>query len=106
MKPPVAARPKACSSWFSSPQVTPPSTRAVRATGSIRTDFMRERSMTRPPSHIELPATLWPAPRTATSSSCERAKFTALITSATPAQRTIKSGRRSIIALKILRAVS
>src|SRR6516164_2391498 len=84
----------------------PPSTRAMRVTGSIRTDFIDERSITRPPSQSEVPATLCPVPRMATKRPCERAKFTAPITSATPAQRTMKSGRRSIIALWILRAAS
>ena len=50
--------------------------------------------MTTPPSHVEKPATLWPPPRTASGRSLLRAKPTAAITSATPAQRTITAGRR------------
>ena len=56
---------------------------------------MSPRSMTRPSSHDENPATLWPPPRTASGRLLLRAKPTAAITSATPAQRTITAGRRS-----------
>ena len=47
-----------------------------------------------PSSHVEKPATLWPPPRTAIGRSLLRAKPTAAITSAAPAQRTISAGRR------------
>jgi hypothetical protein len=59
-----------------------------------------------PPSQVPLPATLWPPPRTATSRSWARAKRTAATTSATPAQRAINAGRRSIEAFQTLRASS
>ena len=59
-----------------------------------------------PPSPTALPATLCPPPRTATASPCARAKFTASITSAAPAQRAITSGRRSIIPFQMRRAPS
>ena len=43
--PPVVARPNACVSRSSSRHSTPPSARAVRATGSTRMPFIGERSM-------------------------------------------------------------
>ena len=49
-----------------------------------------------PRSTTALPATLWPLLRIETSKLCVRAKLTALMTSAVPAQRTIKEGLRSI----------
>src|SRR5207253_2196950 len=45
--------------------VTPPPARARRLSGSTSTVFMRERSRTNPPSHVENPAKLYPPPRTA-----------------------------------------
>ena len=50
--------------------------------------------MTMPSSQVENPATLCPPPRTAIVRSLLRAKPTAAITSAAPAQRTISAGRR------------
>src|SRR5262245_39104467 len=67
---------------------------------------MRERSIRMPPSQTQVPATLCPAPRMAMSNFCVRAKLTAAITSATPAQRAISPGRLSIIPLKTFRASS
>ncbi len=43
--------PKACASRSNSPSVTPGSTRAVLANGSMRTDFIGVRSIITPPSH-------------------------------------------------------
>jgi hypothetical protein len=60
---------------------------------------MRHRSITTASSAVPKPGTLCEPPRTARSSWFSRAKFTAATTSSTPAQRTITSGRRSIIAL-------
>ena len=85
---------------------TPGSARAMRATGSIRTLFMRDRSMTMPPSQTEWPATLWPPPRTARSRPCVRAKLTDAITSAVPAHLTINPGRLSIDPFHTCRASS
>ena len=78
-----------------------------RATGgSTDTARIAERSMTTPPSHTAVPATLWPPPRTAISRSWSRAKRTAATTSATPVQRAMQAGWRSIAPFQILRAVS
>jgi hypothetical protein len=100
------ARPKACASRSNSPRVTPGSTRAVRAAGFTRTDFIGDRSSIRPLSHTALPAMLCPPPRTESSSRCSRANPTARITSAAPAARTMTAGLRSIIAFQIVRASS
>ncbi len=67
---------------------------------------MGERSITIPPSQVENPATLWPPPRTATTSRCSRANRIAAITSSTDVQRTIIAGRRSAIAFHTIRARS
>ena len=50
----------------------------VCAAASTRTDFISDRSISRPPSQTALPAMLWPPPRTASSRSCSRANLTAL----------------------------
>jgi hypothetical protein len=55
---------------------------------------------------LALPAMPWPPPRTASGNPCVHAKPTAAITSALPAQRASKAGRRSIIAFQIRRASS
>ena len=102
MMPPGTASPKAWVAWSTSPQVHPPSARTVRFFGSTRTPFMRDRSMTSPSSHTPKPGALWLPPRTASVSSFSRAKFTALMTSLTLAHRTMKRGRRSIIAVVYL----
>ena len=62
--------------------------------------------MTTPSSHTAVPATLWPPPRTAISRSRSRAKRTAATTSATPVQRAMQAGRRSIAPFQIERASS
>jgi hypothetical protein len=73
--------------------VAPPATVAVRASASTVTACIRRRSTTRPPSASALPATLWPPPRTPITRPVRRPKR-------------IAAGRRSIIALKIVRASS
>ena len=104
--PPVLARPKAWVSRLYSPQVRPASARAVRPTGSTRTLFIGDRSIISPPSQTALPVMLWPPPLTETSSRWSRAKRTAAMTSAGPAQRAINAGRRSIMPFQTLRASS
>ena len=73
MMPPVVASPKACVAWLKSPQVAPPSARAVRFAASTRTPRMPPRSMTTPSSQVPKPGTLWLPPRTARSSPFSRA---------------------------------
>jgi hypothetical protein len=73
---------------------------------SRRVPRMGERSITRPSSHRACPATACPPPRTAAASSRSRAKRTAAITSATPVQRAMSAGRRSICPFQIFRAWS
>ena len=104
--PPVTASPNACVSWSKSAHVQPPSATAVRRAGSTRTLVMADRSMTMPPSQVEKPGSECPPPRTATSRFSLRAKSTARMTSATPAQRTISAGRRSWAPFQIARASS
>ena len=99
MMPLGVTRPYSCATRSTSPQVAPPWTRMVWATGSMRTSRMRLRSMTRPSSHMESPAPLWPPPRMATVRSLVRAKFTAATTSSASAHRTMNRGYRSIIPL-------
>ena len=65
MMPLGVASPNAWVAWSTSPQVQPPSTRTVRAAGSTRMPFIRDRSMTRPSSQVPRPAPLCPPPRTA-----------------------------------------
>jgi hypothetical protein len=98
--------PKACVSRSKSDSSAPGSTRATRAIGSTRTDFIADRSIIRPPSQAALPAMLWPPPLTASRSWCSRAKFTARMTSAAPAARTIAAGRRSIMPFHNVRDTS
>jgi hypothetical protein len=86
------ARPKACVSRSNSPPSTPGSARTVRAMGSTRMLFMRDKSSIRPPSQTALPAILCPPPRIETRRSCARANCTAAMTSAAPAQRAISAG--------------
>jgi hypothetical protein len=69
-------------------------------------DFKPPRSITMPSSQVLSPEKLWPPPRTAVTSPRSRAVFTAATTSAVLAQRAIRAGRRSIIALKTRRASS
>jgi hypothetical protein len=62
----------------------------------MRMPFIGPRSMTMPPSQTERPGKLCPPPRTATGIPLVLAKRTAARTSATPAQRAITTGERSI----------
>jgi hypothetical protein len=94
--PPVVARPNAWVAWSSSPHSTPPSTFALRASGSTRMPFISPRSITIPPSQTDSPGKLWPPPRTATGSPLRRANATAATTSSNFAQRAIRAGERSI----------
>ena len=66
--------------------------------------FIRDRSITNPPSQTQVPGKLWAPPRTDTSRVWSRAKVTALRTSATPTGRQIRPGRRSILAFQTWRA--
>ena len=81
MMPPVVARPNGYVASLKSPQVAPPSARAVCVAGSTRTPRMPDRSITTPSSQVPKPGTLWPPPRTARSRPFSRAKSTAAITS-------------------------
>ena len=105
-RPPVVARPKACVSASSSPQLTPAWTRAVFFFGSTRMAFRLRVSITIPPSAIEKPATEWPPPRIASGAPLRRARPTARITSAVPAGRKIVAGLRSNMPLKTARVSS
>ena len=49
-----------------------------------------------PPSHVHRPGKLWPPLRTAEGGARSRANRTAAMTSATPVQRAMSAGRRSI----------
>ena len=90
----------------SSLQRTPAWARALRPTGSISTYFISERSMTRPPSQTAALATLCPPPRTAATSSCSWAKWTAATTSIVSQQSAMIAGRRSMRPFQTLRAAS
>src|SRR5262245_56534255 len=104
--PPVVARPCAWVSWSTSPHRAPPWTWAMRPAGSTVTARIADRSITIPSSHVAVPATLWPPPRTAISRSRWRAKRTAAATSAVPRQRATNRGRRSMVAFHTTRASS
>ncbi len=58
MMPPVVARPNGWVAALKSPQVAPPSARAVEDDGSTRTARMPDRSITTPSSHVPNPGTL------------------------------------------------
>src|SRR3954468_20302883 len=64
------------------------------------------RSMTIPPSQTDAPGKLCPPPRTAMTRSFCLANLTAAMTSATPAQRAIRAGERSIDPFQTLRPSS
>ena len=100
----VVASPWVCVWRSNSPNVSPGWARAVRLSGSTRMPFICERSIIKPPSHTQLPAMLWPPPRTATASSCSRAKRTLRTTSLASAHRAIRAGRLSISRFQIMRA--
>ena len=59
-----------------------------------------------PPFVTARPATLWPPPRTETSSPASRAAASAATTSAAPCARTITPGRLSMRPLWTARAAS
>ena len=74
-----------------------------RATGSTRIPFMRERSSIRPPSQTALPGHVVSRRRGRRGGARGRGRSsTAAMTSATPAQRTISAGWRSIMAFQSL----
>ena len=99
-KPPIAYRVVASSRYAIGAHVGRGSLRLVL------TDFIGDRSMRSPPSPTALPAILWPPPRTEMARSCATANRMARTTSAAPAQRTTRSGERSIIAFQMVRASS
>jgi hypothetical protein len=78
----------------------------MRSTGSTDTARIADRSITIPSSHTAVPATLWPPPHTAISTSPARAKRTAAATSAGQPQRAINRGRRSTMPFHTARASS
>lgn len=67
---------------------------------------MSERSISKPASIADRPATECPPPRTATSSPCSRANRTAAITPAVPRQRRTSAGRFLYMPFQIRRASS
>jgi hypothetical protein len=90
--PPVTASPACWVCASSSPHSRPGWAQATRAAASSRTAFIGDRSMTRPPSHVPVPAMLCPPPRTAISRSLSRAKRTEATTSAASTHRTTAAG--------------
>ncbi len=92
--PPTPASLNSCALRSKSHQVAPPSTRAVRRSGSTRTPRSWPRSMTRSPSAVEWPAALCPPPRMAGVQPPSRAKVTAAATSAGVAGRMTSAGRK------------
>ena len=104
--PPVVASAKAWVSRSSSFHSTPPWAVAVRAAGSTRMPFIGLRSMTIPPSLVPYPGALCPPPRTDTTKPCSTANASARWTSATPRQRAIRAGRRSMLPFHTRRAAS
>jgi hypothetical protein len=67
-RPPVVASSCGWQAASKSAQMAPPCAVAVRAPGSTVTEFILRMSITTPPSVRQAPPTLWPPPRTATSS--------------------------------------
>lgn len=82
-----------------SPSNAPPETSAVRASGSIVTSFINDRSSTIPRSQVDSPGKLWPPQRTASKTPCSAAMRTTFWTSLALIARTIAAGRRSANAL-------
>jgi hypothetical protein len=93
LMPSGVARPCACASRSKSASRAPGPTCAVWSPASMRTARRPERSITRPPSTIALPAMWWPPPRTLRRIRCAAAKRTAAWTSASLTQRAISAGR-------------
>jgi hypothetical protein len=106
LTPIVVANPNACVAVSNSPRVRPASARAMRRSGSTSIPFMRDRSITNPPSQTEFPAMLCPPLRTEASASFDRANMTASATSSGPAQYAIRAGFLSTIPFQTLRAPS
>ena len=106
IRPPVTASPCSCVAASSSPHSTPAPTRAVRRTGSTAIRRSGRRSITRPSSTTEKPASEWPPARTANGMSRSSANRSAAATSALEAARAISEGRRSIAPCQTRRAVS
>ena len=100
--PPVVASPWAWVASLNSAQVAPPPARTVAPGASTSMPFIGCRSIIRPPSVTARPATLWPPPRTDTSTSSSRASRTASATSVAARHRAITAGRLSIRPLWIL----
>ena len=94
-RPPVTASPHSWVAASNSPHVRPASARAVFASGLTSIVFIGDRSITMPASHVAYPTAECPPPRTETSRSFSRAKFTAATTSAVPAHCAISAGLRS-----------
>ena len=106
MTPPVVASPYSCAAASRSAHVAPPPQRARRAAGSTVTVRMAPRLIIRPSSPTDVPAKLWPPPRTAISSSRSRPSAIARATSPGVAQRAMSAGRRSMSAFQTVRASS
>ena len=70
------------------------------APGSTHTPRISDMSSISPPSQTARPAMLWPPPLIDSGRPCSRAALTPAMTSATPRQRTMSAGRRSIIAFQ------
>ena len=93
-------------SRWTSPRRHPAWARAVRELGWTHTPRIRDMSSINPPSHTASPAMLWPPPFIDNATPCSRAKLTRATTSATPRQRAMSAGRRSIMAFQIERVSS
>ena len=87
-------------------QARRPARAPCAVSGSTRTPFIGERSITSASSATDRPGNECPPLRTATGRPLARPNFTAAITSATPAQRTITAGRLSNEPFQILRCTS
>ena len=83
-----------------------PNTSKPAAAHKIYPYLLRGLTIINPPSQTAMPGVLWPPPRTETSSRWSRAKRTAAMTSATPPQRAISAGRRSIMPFQTRRVSS
>ena len=104
--PPVTARPWAPAAALSSFHVAPPCAVTVARSGSTTMPRMSARLIITPPSVTARPATLWPPPRTDTSSPLRRASASAATTSPAVRARTMTAGRRSTRPLWTARASS
>ncbi|COU75668.1 Uncharacterised protein [Mycobacterium tuberculosis] len=91
--------------WSKSASVAPPCTRTRPVAGSSETARIAERSITTPPSHSAVPATLCPPPRTAVTIPASTARRSTVRTSHASWHVAIKAGSRATCPFQMARTL-